>query len=260
MMYEPQSSVIRLSIRRFPIYKSVALIYFSSHLHYTTMADPYDPYTSYSTPTPGSVGYYPPEEQVRPQYPSRYQQQPYSAADPQPDPNYAYPPQPSPYHLGPEPYQPDRSYTPVGQPDHLGPIAGFPPTSSGKVPENLGYYGAAEQPRYAPSNPHASSSDSNTRENSGEIRQGEQDEDPGSERGIGSSLAGGAAGYYFGHKKDHGLLGALGGAIIGNMLENKVKGHDRPSHGHRHSHGGHHHHHHHGHHSRSRSRGREDDY
>lgn len=103
------------------------------------MGDPYSQYTSYSTPTPGGVGYYPPEEQARQQqYPNQYQQQPYGA-----DPNYAYPP-PSPYHLAPESYQgaPDnRSYTPMGQPDHLGPVSGtgMPPGSSGKVPENLGY-------------------------------------------------------------------------------------------------------------------------
>ena len=74
------------------------------------------------------------------------------------------------------------------------------------------------------------------------------------ERGLGSSLAGGAAGYYFGHKKEHGLLGAIGGAIIGNLLENKVKDHGRHSPS-RYGHGAHHHHHHHHHgHSRSRSR------
>lgn len=112
------------------------------------MADPYNPYTSYSTQTPGGVSYYPPEEQPHFQQQAGYEyQQPYSTAEPQPDPNYGYGPQqnpsPSPYHLAPEPYQgaPERSYTPVGQPDHLGPVtaAGMPPPMGPKVPENLGY-------------------------------------------------------------------------------------------------------------------------
>ncbi|KAJ5127082.1 hypothetical protein N7448_007861 [Penicillium atrosanguineum] len=175
------------------------------------MADPYNPYTSYSTPTPGG--------------------QPYNNTEPQHDPNYPYPPQQNPYQLAPESYQPtaDRTYTPVGQPDHRGPISPAPQNPNGKIPENASYYGhpdPASQPRYTPSsNPHTPSvyvSDSaNPRDSSGEMRT--VDDDPEGERGIGSSLAGGAAGYYFGHKKDHGLLGALGGAIIGNIMEHKVK-------------------------------------
>lgn len=111
------------------------------------MADPYHPYTSYSTPTPSGVGYYPPEDQhyQHQQLPYSYQQQ-YGSAEPAPDPNYTYPSQPSPYHLAPGPpvYQGaalERSYTPVGQPDYLGPVktAGMPPSPGGKIPENLGY-------------------------------------------------------------------------------------------------------------------------
>ena len=34
---------------------------------------------------------------------------------------------------------------------------------------------------------------------------------------------GGAAGYYMGRKKNHGFLGAVGGAILGNYLGDKVK-------------------------------------
>lgn len=113
------------------------------------MADPYNPYTSYSTPTPGGVGYYPPEEQPHFQQQSGYQpQQPHGNAEQQANPNYGYAPHPSaspiPYHLSPEPYQggaKERSYTPVGQPDYLGPVtaAGMPPGNEGKMPENLGY-------------------------------------------------------------------------------------------------------------------------
>ena len=104
------------------------------------MADPYNPYATYPTPTPGGVGYYPPEENAQqPAYPS---QQAYGNAEPQRNPNFTYAQQPSPYHLAPEPYQggaPDRSYTPVEQvaPVPLG-ATGMPP-AQGKVPENLGY-------------------------------------------------------------------------------------------------------------------------
>jgi hypothetical protein len=115
----------------------------------TIMADPYNPYTSYSTPTPGGVGYYPPEEQTHAHQQSDFQyQQPYGGTEQQPGPNYGYTPQPnpspSPYHLTPEPHQggaPQRSYTPVGQPDYLGPVTttGMALPGEGKVPENLGY-------------------------------------------------------------------------------------------------------------------------
>ncbi|GLI73949.1 hypothetical protein PoHVEF18_002181 [Penicillium ochrochloron] len=245
------------------------------------MADPYNPYTSYSTPTPGGVGYYPPEEQPHFQQQPGYQpQQPYGNAEPQANPNYGYAPHPStspsPYHLAPEPYQggaQERSYTPVGQPDYLGPVttSGMPPRHEGKVPENLGYYGhPADQPRYTPSasprppSVHVSDADKQ-HYRSDENHPSDQDGDAEGERGIGSSLAGGAAGYYFGHKKDHGLLGAIGGAIMGNFIEDKLKDKGgRHSHGHHHEHGsGHHHHHHHHRHSRSRSHSRhrgEDDY
>lgn len=105
------------------------------------MADPYNPYTSYSTPTPGGVGYYPPDEQThQQQYPpqDQYQQQRYNTTEPQHEPNYAYPPPQNPYLAG-EHYQPDnRSYTPVGQPDALGPITSAP-QNPGKIPENASY-------------------------------------------------------------------------------------------------------------------------
>ncbi|GLA92736.1 hypothetical protein AtubIFM57143_009091 [Aspergillus tubingensis] len=116
---------------------------------------------------------------------------------------------------------------------------------------------------------------------------GEEEE---GERSLGGAVLGGATGYYLGHKKDHGLLGAVGGAILGNFVSNKMKKSDSDeeveevevdddreteytryhsshyrrssSHGHGHGHHHHHHHHHHGHsHShghghRSRSRSR----
>lgn len=114
------------------------------------MADPYNPYTSYPTPTPGGVSYYPPgpDEQSHQQGAYPYQQPQYNNVEyggvAPPDQNYTYAPQSSVYHLQPEGYQsnaPDRSYTPVGQPDHLGPVSapGMPVQEGRKVPENAGY-------------------------------------------------------------------------------------------------------------------------
>lgn len=114
------------------------------------MADPYNPYAQYPTPTPGGVGYYPPEQAHSPAYASQqlyeqsYENYGNSEPQPQPDMNYTYgsQPQQSPYHLAPEAYSngADRSYTPVGQPDYQGPVTGMGhPAHNDKVPENLGY-------------------------------------------------------------------------------------------------------------------------
>jgi len=73
---------------------------------------------------------------------------------------------------------------------------------------------------------------------------------------------GGAAGLFAGHKVNHGILGTVGGAIAGSLLEDQVKKHE--SHGlgdgllgrHHEREGHHHHHHDHRHHSHSRSRSR----
>jgi len=106
------------------------------------MADPYNPYSSYSTPTSGGVGYYPPDDQS--QNRAYGYQQPYGNPEPyQPvqDPNQGYAPQQSQYHLAPEPYgSTERSYTPTGQPDYQGPVTpvGYQHPQT-KVPENAGY-------------------------------------------------------------------------------------------------------------------------
>ncbi|GAQ41688.1 hypothetical protein ANI_1_600074 [Aspergillus niger] len=91
---------------------------------------------------------------------------------------------------------------------------------------------------------------------------GEEEE---GERSLGGAVLGGATGYYLGHKKDHGLLGAVGGAILGNFVSNKMKksdsdeeveevevDDDRETEYTSHSHG-------HGHRSRSRSRYEEEE-
>ncbi|KAL6230773.1 hypothetical protein BDW75DRAFT_244517 [Aspergillus navahoensis] len=48
-------------------------------------------------------------------------------------------------------------------------------------------------------------------------RKGDETDADGGERGIGGALVGGATGYYLGHKKSHGLLGAVGGIRIMGM-------------------------------------------
>ncbi|OJK00255.1 hypothetical protein ASPACDRAFT_42841 [Aspergillus aculeatus ATCC 16872] len=49
-------------------------------------------------------------------------------------------------------------------------------------------------------------------------------DNPGSsDRGLGGAILGGTTGFYLGHKKSHGLLGAVGGAILGSLMENKLK-------------------------------------
>ncbi|CAG8907432.1 unnamed protein product [Penicillium egyptiacum] len=245
------------------------------------MADPYNAYNS--TPTPSGVGYYPPEDQPHhPAYGQPYgNQEPYhnpgsaqynpgpEPYQPSPNPNQAYAPQHS-SHLAPEPYASsmERSYTPTGQPDYLGPVTptGYQ-SAQDRIPGNAGYYNdhPADQPRYTPSaSPHPPAVYISEPEDSQHAREQrsdtETDTDRGIDRGLGGSLAGGVAGYYLGHKKEHGLLGAIGGALLGNFLEEKVKDHKRHGddseheHGHEHHrrHRHHHHHHHHGHRSHSR--------
>ncbi|CAK1367061.1 hypothetical protein CB0940_10394 [Cercospora beticola] len=43
------------------------------------------------------------------------------------------------------------------------------------------------------------------------------------DRGLMGALAGGAAGAYGGHKMNHGVLGTIGGAVAGSMLEDAYK-------------------------------------
>ncbi|KAL4754964.1 hypothetical protein BDW72DRAFT_189579 [Aspergillus terricola var. indicus] len=96
---------------------------------------------------------------------------------------------------------------------------------------------------------------------SSERREDDEIDADGGERGIGGALVGGVTGYYLGHKRSHGLLGAVGGALLGNFLENKIgerneDGHSHYGHKRHHGHGRRRtrHHRHHGSHSRSESR------
>ncbi|PYH44337.1 uncharacterized protein BP01DRAFT_392583 [Aspergillus saccharolyticus JOP 1030-1] len=46
---------------------------------------------------------------------------------------------------------------------------------------------------------------------------------PGTERGLAGALLGGTTGYYLGHKRSHGFLGAVGGALLGSFMEDRLK-------------------------------------
>ncbi|KAL4873664.1 hypothetical protein BDV12DRAFT_159374 [Aspergillus spectabilis] len=110
---------------------------------------------------------------------------------------------------------------------------------------------------YEASSLHERSRSSHRRSSSHDNRErDETDTDVGEgERGLAGALVGGTTGYYLGHKKSHGLLGAVGGALLGNFLENKIE--EQKDDGHSSHHGRRrrrHHHHHHGSRSRSRSR------
>ncbi|KAL2221084.1 hypothetical protein M432DRAFT_588792 [Thermoascus aurantiacus ATCC 26904] len=93
--------------------------------------------------------------------------------------------------------------------------------SFGNAQGNMGYYGQPHQQGQhgegAPADPNA----------------------PEGERGLGSALIGGAAGYYLGHKKNHGFLGAVGGALLGNFIGDKLKEHKHHHNGSSHSGSGH---------------------
>ncbi|KAJ9273258.1 hypothetical protein DTO212C5_843 [Paecilomyces variotii] len=209
------------------------------------MSDPYSQY--YSPPAPGGYAPPPPPGGQYYQDPS-YQPQPPAYGGyqqpPQQDPAYPYQ-QPHNAYQPPVPYQgaPPENFGPPRRQDSFGPpMAGgfqhgqadhqFGAYDNSNPQGHYGYYGPPDntrgyspspnpqqqqqQPPYDPSNPHA------------QYGEGAPGADPNAadgERGLGSSLIGGAAGYYLGHKKNHGFLGAVGGAILGNIIGDKIKEH-----------------------------------
>ncbi|KAL2820786.1 hypothetical protein BJX63DRAFT_284530 [Aspergillus granulosus] len=118
-------------------------------------------------------------------------------------------------------------------------------------PRGRSYRGSNAEYYEEPSQSHRYTENSSSPEHRSreDERSGSGDE---GERGIGGALVGGATGYYLGHKKHHGVLGAIGGTILGNFIENKV-GERRDG-----RHSSHHHDHHseHYHPARHRSRSR----
>ncbi|PYH99342.1 hypothetical protein BO71DRAFT_479589 [Aspergillus ellipticus CBS 707.79] len=251
------------------------------------MSDPYSQQPSYppASGSGASTAYYsPPDGGV-------YQQPPHDYDPQQFYPQHANQPQDYAHNSQYDVSQIPRSY-PTQWPDpndatptQLGYDSGRlgphyePPVRLGS---NAEYYNQTATPEQAQSQPPQPDSLA-TRQN---------DTEPGAEdaegqRSLGGTLLGGATGYYLGHKKDHGFLGAVGGALLGNFVGDKLKGgkeeeeqvveeddtetqyshysrrtyREHDDHGHHHHH--HHHHHHghgHGHRSRSRHSVYEEDY
>ncbi|KAL5049777.1 hypothetical protein BDW71DRAFT_204471 [Aspergillus fruticulosus] len=234
----------------------------------------YPPHQSY-TPPQDNAFHPPPEDQDQYQG-SAHGYEPYPAYNPQLEgyqtaysqQEYApstqgqnYTPTPTIYHAASEP-----------QNGYLSPAL----TMAGADTYTHGHENTRLSPHYEPRprgsnaeyydpNLHEGDQHSIAKDSSSSVKREEDEIDAdGGERGIGGALVGGATGYYLGHKKSHGLLGAVGGALLGNFLENKIgeMGEGGHSHGHGRGHGHHHghgrrrtrHHHHHGSRSRSRSR------
>ncbi|KAI9716253.1 MAG: hypothetical protein M1812_005478 [Candelaria pacifica] len=209
------------------------------------MSDPYNQYPpNYGSPAP-SQGHYP---QQGPGYDQQQQQ---------PGGNYGYPPQQPGYGYGaPTPDQqggyppPAPSYgeAPYGQPN-----AGYGPPAQGGFQhgQQATQYGAYDQgnPQSQVGYPagHEANRDygppsqpmSGQFPQQGAYNQAPYPGDPNNpnpqaypvdpnapegERGLGGSLAGGAAGYFLGRKKNHGFLGAVGGALAGNFAQDHFMG------------------------------------
>lgn len=191
------------------------------------MSGPYDQYNQYGSPAPGGQGYGAPQggyQDPSQQY-GGYQQQPY----------------------GQQPYgqqqqggygAPELGFGPPARADSFGPPAagGFQHGQEGgqfgaydaSNPQgHAGYYGQTQDTRgYDPNQPQQQTNNQQGHPTYGNPADPNAPYDPNApegERGLGSSLLGGAAGAYFGHKKGHGVLGALGGAIAGNFLGDKIK-------------------------------------
>ncbi|KAL2005477.1 hypothetical protein VTN00DRAFT_2688 [Thermoascus crustaceus] len=191
------------------------------------MSDPYNSYPHHYAP-PAGPGYPPSGQYYDPSY--QAQPQPYGAYPQQPpthDSNHAYQ----------QPYQPPVPYQSPPQHGYGG--GQFGAYDASNPQGNMGYYGQppADTRGYSPSpNPHQQyPHDPNNphHQPQGPYGEGAAPADPNAaegERGLGSSLLGAAAGGYLGHKKNHGFLGAVGGAILGNVIGDKIK--DRKHHGH----------------------------
>ena len=131
-----------------------------------------------------------------------YGQPQYGQAPPygQQGPGYGQHPQHDPYQQGQ--YQSGPGY---GQPPQDRGHSPYPPQQHQGGGESSSYYGGAP-PQHQQGPPGA----------------------PGQEgdRGLGSTLLGGAAGGFMGNKMSHGLLGTAGGAVLGavgmNMATNKL--------------------------------------
>ncbi|KAL4934708.1 uncharacterized protein BDV17DRAFT_13154 [Aspergillus undulatus] len=230
------------------------------------MSDHYYAQHAYA-PTQGDSVYYAPNHDQGNHHASKYKNVQYNAASEQSQMYLARPtvvgtPQPDPQDRyrdqqlavsAPDPYRNDWGHDENMLSPHYEPRA-----RRGEAAE---YYEASHrdhQRRRRSHSRHSRPRESSTSLSRGRDHSGHRETGEGeSERGLGGALAGGAAGYYLGHKKSHGLLGTIGGAVLGHFLEktvdemrdNRHDGHSSSSSSHHgsHSHG-------HGHHGRRRTR------
>ncbi|KAE8375201.1 hypothetical protein BDV26DRAFT_268257 [Aspergillus bertholletiae] len=200
-------------------------------------------------PSSGSeANFYAPTDSLYQNPPYDYEMQhPYSQQFP-PDQNYQYGSQ---YDLAQTP----RSYPlPMSDPQHdylSPPSAADLERERNQRGSNVDYYNAPtnEQDQHYPPNSHPQTANSGS-------------DHEGTDRNLAGALAGGAGGYYLGHQSNHGFLGAVGGALLGNFvgdkMENKSEDDEHRDHDHHHHHGHHHHRHkhRHGHHRHHRSHSR----
>ncbi|KAF9889674.1 hypothetical protein FE257_006980 [Aspergillus nanangensis] len=178
------------------------------------MADPsyQDPqYSAYTHPPPATAAFYAPPD-------SLYQNPPYDYESQQPYAQQFPPNQASPYgsHYDltqPPPHPPP---PPSSGQAYLSPASAanrsYPENHHGS---NAEYYNPHEETLPPPS-PHPSHSSRKPRNSPGNNKRDpkngaaedeEEEKDP-TDRSVGGTLVGGATGYYLGHKKSHGLLGA----------------------------------------------------
>ncbi|GES59107.1 conserved histidine-rich protein [Aspergillus terreus] len=177
------------------------------------MSDPHyqhPAYPPYAPPspgaTPGAATFYAPPE-------SLYQNPPYDY-DPQ-QPAYTQPAQlPPPASPYASQYdlsqtvpraalaQPPAPSAPSGQ-MYLSPeSAAAPPPRGAHAGSSAEYYNQYDDSLPPPSSPRPSPADAETDRSTANKDEGD--------RSLGGTLVGGAAGYYLGHKRSHGLLGAVG--------------------------------------------------
>ncbi|OOG00928.1 hypothetical protein ASPCADRAFT_125935 [Aspergillus carbonarius ITEM 5010] len=175
------------------------------------MSDPYPQHPSYppTSTTPITTGYYSPPDGV-------YQHPPYDY-DPQQFYTQHTPPTQDPAYSS----QYDVSQIPRSYPSQWPqpPTDSAPPSQPGYDTDRLG-------PHYEPPvrrgiEPEAAEN-SDHQKGEGET-EGEGEGEGEGERSLGGAVLGGATGYYLGHKKDHGFLGAVGGALLGNFIGDKLK-------------------------------------
>ncbi|KAB8067051.1 hypothetical protein BDV29DRAFT_110017 [Aspergillus leporis] len=223
------------------------------------MSDPYAQSTNHTPLAPGAgANFYAPPESLYQNPPHDYEyQQPYGQQFP-PSQNHQYGSQ---YDLTQTP----RSYPPQAsgpQQDYLSPSSaeGFQ-QGRNRQGSNAEYYNVNpnEQDQYRPSSHQSYPSDTPQEANN-------TSNEEENERNLGGALVGGASGYYLGHQRDHGFLGAVGGALLGNFIGDKIENQSEDDKDHHHRHSDHHHshkhrhgnheHHHHSHHRHHRSHSR----